>query len=125
MPLSSSTLFRAAQLAEQIESLQKEVRDLLNQDSIPEISDSNDGIAKAPAVPATVHRSKAARGGLAPAVLRVLKQSKSPLKAADIYERLVADGYHFSTKEPKKVLQIRLYKMGGVEKAGEGLFKAK
>ena len=62
---------------------------------------------------------------MAPAVLRVLKQSKSPLKAGDIYERLVADGYHFSTKEPKKVLQIRLYKMGGVEKAGEGLFKAK
>ncbi len=123
MSLSSSVLFRAAHLAEEIELLQKQVSDLLeNQDLSPE---SPNRTAKTTEVFATKRRSKAEKGTLGPAVLKVLKGSKEPLKAAGIYERLVANGYHFSFKEPKKVLQIRLYKMAGVQKAGKGLFKSK
>ena len=60
-----------------------------------------------------------------PAVVAVLKKSKTPLKTADIYDSLVAQGYHFTFNEPKKVLGIRLYKMLGVQALGGGLFKAK
>ena len=64
------------------------------------------------------------RGTLTPAVVRILKRSKKPLRAADIYNALVAQGYPFTGKEPKKVLGIRLYKMSGVQVLGEGLFQA-
>jgi hypothetical protein len=123
MSLSSSVLFRAAHLAEEIELLQKQVSDLLeNQDLSPE---SPNRTAKTTEVFATKRRSKTPKATLPSAVLKVLRQSKVPLKAAGIYERLVSSGYNFSFKEPKKVLQIRLYKMGGVQKAGKGFFKAK
>ena len=65
------------------------------------------------------------RGTLTPAVARILKRSKKPLRAADIYDALVAQGYPFTGKEPKKVLGIRLYKMSGVQVLGGGLFQAK
>jgi hypothetical protein len=54
-----------------------------------------------------------------------LKRSKNPLRTADIYDALVAHGYPFTGKEPKKILGIRLYKMLGVQPLGGGLFKAK
>ena len=65
------------------------------------------------------------RGTLRPAVVAILKNSKTPLKSADIYDALVAQGYTFTFKEAKKVLGIRLYKMLGVQPLGDGLFKAK
>ena len=58
-------------------------------------------------------------------MVAILKNSKKPLKTADIYNALVAQGYTFTFKEAKKVLGIRLYKMLGVESLGEGLFQAK
>ena len=58
-------------------------------------------------------------------VVEILKRSKNPLKTADIYEELVAQGYKFTFKEAKKVLGIRFYKMLGVQPLGGGLFKAK
>jgi hypothetical protein len=58
-------------------------------------------------------------------VVAILKESKKPLKTADIYDALVARGYKFTFKEAKKVLGIRLYKMLGVQPLGEGLFQAK
>jgi hypothetical protein len=57
-------------------------------------------------------------------VLEVLKQRETPLKTAAIYERLVSEGYQFSFTGPKKNLQIQLYSMPSVKKAGKGLFKA-
>ena len=54
-----------------------------------------------------------------------LRRSKKPLRTADIYNALMADGYPFTVKEPKKILGIRLYKMSGVQALGGGLFKAK
>ena len=58
-------------------------------------------------------------------MVEILKKSQKPLKTADIYDALVAKGYQFTFKEPKKVLGIRLYKMLGVQPLGGGLFKAK
>jgi hypothetical protein len=58
-------------------------------------------------------------------VVAILKRSTKPIKTADIYDELVAQGYKFTFKEPKKVLGIRLYKMLGVQPLGGGLFKAK
>jgi hypothetical protein len=127
MSLSSSTLFRAAQIAEQIESLEKQLLNLFeNQDDASTVShgEINKDAEKIP-IPSTSDGTESERGSLRPAVLKILKQSKEPLKAADIYGRLLSSGYQFSFEEPKKVLQIRLYKMAGVQKAGKGLFKAK
>lgn len=120
MSPSSSALFRAADIVEEIELLQKQVSDLLeNQELATEpLTDSNP-------IEKTANPSSNGRGTLDPAVLKVLKESKEPLKSAAIYERLVASGYQFSFKDPTKVLQIRLYKMPGIKKAGKGLFKAK
>jgi hypothetical protein len=127
MPLSSITLFRAARIAEQIESLQKQVLDLLEHEggSTQEHRHKRRKVGKKPGIPSANTGGESDRGTLVPAVIKVLKQSKPPLRAAGIYERLVSSGYRFSFKDPKKVLQIRLYKMAGVQKAGKGLFKAK
>jgi hypothetical protein len=65
------------------------------------------------------------RGTLWPAVVAILKNSKKPLKTADICDTLVAQGYKFTFKEAKKVLGIRLYKMLDVQSLGGGLFEAK
>ena len=75
--------------------------------------------------PAAPKAAENGRGTLRPAVVAILKNSKTPLKTADIYDALVAQGYTFTSKEAKKVLGIRLYKMIGVEPLGEGLFEAK
>ena len=75
--------------------------------------------------PAATKATENGRGTLRPAVVTILKNSKTPLKTADIYDALVAQGYTFTSKEAKKVLGIRLYKMIGVEPLGEGLFEAK
>ena len=132
MPFSSKTFAQAAQIAEQIESLENQLTLLLQ---------GGDPIEKKPITPraATKHRialpkkvksaapngSADGRGTLRPAVVAILKESKKPLKTADIYEALVARGYKFTFKEAKKVLGIRLYKMLGVQSLGEGLFQAK
>jgi hypothetical protein len=74
---------------------------------------------------ATPKAAEEGRGTLRPAVVAILKRSKKPLKTAEIYDALVAQGYTFTFKEAKKVLGIRLYKMLGVQPLGGGLFKAK
>ena len=56
---------------------------------------------------------------------RSCKKSEEPLKTAQIYDALVAQGYTFTFKDAKKVLGIRLYKMLGVHPLGGGLFRAK
>jgi hypothetical protein len=57
------------------------------------------------------------------AIERVLHRPKqqNALKDCGIYDVLVAQGYTFTSKEAKKVLGIRLYKMLGVEPLGERL----
>jgi hypothetical protein len=130
--LSSKTFAQAAQIAEEIESLEKQLDSLLHGVETPI---DNETTSKTPpkrgvappknAAPAGINVAEQGRGTLRPAVVAVLKKSRTPLKTADIYNSLVAQGYKFTFKEPKKVLGIRLYKMLGVQALGGGLFKAK
>ena len=132
MYLSSKTYVQAAQIAEEIESLEKQLETLLRGGETPV---DNQSSAKAPpkrrvsapkkALPSATEAPDHGRGTLRPAVVAVLKKSKTPLKTADIYDNLISQGYQFTFKEPKKVLGIRLYKILGVQALGGGLFEAK
>ena len=128
MHLTSKQFARAAAIAEEIESLEKQVNDLLQGKEIafqPESSLKTPPTRSVKKIAtSTPVADNEARGTLTPAVVRILKRSKKPLRAADIYDALVAQGYPFTGKEPKKVLGIRLYKMSGVQVLGEGLFQA-
>jgi hypothetical protein len=129
----SSTIFaQAAQIAERIETLENQLSVLLQgensigeKQSIPKTAPKRRISSPRKADPAAPKAAEEGRGTLRPAVVAILKNSKKPLKTADIYDALVAQGYTFTFKEAKKVLGIRLYKMLGVEPLGEGLFKAK
>ena len=129
---SSKTFAQAAEIAEQIESLEKQLSVLLQggdsiaeKQSSPRTAPKRRVAAPKKAAPSAPQASEEGRGTLRPAVVAILKKSKNPLKTADIYEALVAQGYKFTFKEAKKVLGIRLYKMLGVQPLGGGLFKAK
>ena len=129
MHFSSKTFTKAAQIAEQIESLEKQLSVILQGGN--SIAEKQGTPKVAPkrrvAVPkkAAPNGSEDGRGTLRPAVVAILQRSKNPIKTADIYDELVAQGYNFTFKEAKKVLGIRLYKMLGVQPLGGGLFKAK
>ena len=132
MHYSSNTFAKAAQIAEQIESLENQLSVLLQGgDSIAEKQSTPKAAPKRRiALPkkadsAAPKAAEDGRGTLRPAVVAILKKSKNPLKTADIYDALVAQGYKFPFKEAKKVLGIRLYKMLGVQPLGGGLFEAK
>jgi hypothetical protein len=129
---SSKTFAQAAQIAEQIESLQSQLNALLQggdsiaeKASIPKLAPKRRVSTPKKADSAAPKAADEARGTLRPAVVAILKKSKNPLKTADIYDALVEQGYQFTFKEAKKVLGIRLYKMLGVQPLGGGLFKAK
>ena len=141
MHLSSKTFAQAAKLAEQIESLETQLRGLLqgasaleekqnNSKAAPKrrISSPKRATAATAANAATAEAPKSTeegRGTLRPAVVAILEGSKKPLRTAEIYDALVQQGYQFTFKDAKKVLGIRLYKMLGVQPLGGGLFKAK
>jgi hypothetical protein len=129
---SSKNLAQAAQIAEQIESLEKQLSLLLQggnsiaeKQSAPKAAPKRRVSVPKKAESAAPKATEEGRGTLRPAVVAILKKSKNPLKTADIYDALVAQGYKFTFKEAKKVLGIRLYKMLGVQPLGGGLFKAK
>jgi hypothetical protein len=138
VPLSSKTFAQAAQIAEQIESLETQLSVLLQGGDPIEQKRSTPKAAITPkaatkrrialqknATSAAPNGSGDGRGTLRPAVVAILKESGKPLKTADIYDELAARGYKFTFKDAKKVLGIRLYKMLGVQSLGEGLFQAK
>jgi hypothetical protein len=129
---SSKNLAQAAQIAEKIESLEKQLSLLLQggnsiaeKQSAPKAAPKRRVSVPKKAESAAPKATEEGRGTLRPAVVAILKKSKNPLKTADIYDALVAQGYKFTFKEAKKVLGIRLYKMLGVQPLGGGLFKAK
>jgi hypothetical protein len=129
---SAKTFAQAAQIAEQIESLENQLSVLLQggdsiaeKQSIPKAAPKRRVSVPKKADSATPKAAEEGRGTLRPAVVAILKRSKKPLKTAEIYDALVAQGYTFTFKEAKKVLGIRLYKMLGVQPLGGGLFKAK
>ena len=132
MHLSSKTFAQAAQIAEKIESLEKQLSVILQggnsiaeKQGTPKVPPKRRIASLKKADSASPNGSEDGRGTLRPAVVEILKKSNNPLKTADIYDELVAQGYKFTFKEPKKVLGIRLYKMLGVHSLGGGLFKAK
>ena len=129
---SSKTFAQAAQIAEKIETLESQLSVLLQtgnsiaeKQSTPKAAPKRRISSPKKVAPAAPKAAEEGRGTLRPAVVAILKNSKKPLKTADIYNALVAQGYTFTFKEAKKVLGIRLYKMLGVEPLGEGLFQAK
>ena len=115
----------AAQIAEQIESLEKRLDELFRSGETGKEYTVKKSVQQETPADRAPRTSPAERGTLRPAVVDLLKKSKNPLKAADIYDALLAKGYRFTFSQPKKVLGIRLYKMAGVQPLGEGLFKAK
>ena len=130
--LSSKTFAQAAQIAGKIETLENQLSDLLQggdsiaeKQSTPKAAPKRRVSSPKKAAPAAPKAAEEGRGTLRPAVVAILKNSKKPLKTADIYNALVGQGYTFTFKEAKKVLGIRLYKMLGVKPLGEGLFEAK
>ena len=132
MHLSSSTFAQAAQIAEQIESIESQLSVLLQggdsiaeKQSTPKAAPKRRSALPKKADSAAPKAAEEGRGTLRPAVVAILEKSKKPLKTADIYDALVAQGYKFTFKEAKKVLGIRLYTMLGVQPLGGGLFKAK
>jgi hypothetical protein len=130
--ISSKTFAQAAEIAEKIESLEKQLSVLLQggepvaeKQSTPKAAPKRRVSTPKKTESAAPQAAEEGRGTLRPAVVAILKKSKTPLKTADIYDSLVAQGYQFTFKEAKKVLGIRLYKMLGVQPLGGGLFKAK
>jgi hypothetical protein len=129
---SSKTFTKAAQIAEQIESLEKQLSVILQggnsiaeKPGTPKVAPKRRVAVPKKADSAAPNGSEDGRGTLRPAVVAILQRSKNSKKTADIYDELVAQGYKFTFKEAKKVLGIRLYKMLGVQPLGAGLFKAK
>ena len=116
----------AAQIAEQIESLEQRLNELFRSGESQKNPTGKTPVQQAnSSTPRTPRVLKGERGTLRPAVVELLKKSKNPLRAADVYDALLSQGYRFTFGQPKKVLGIRLYKMAGVQPLGGGLFKAK
>jgi hypothetical protein len=129
---SSKTFAQAAQIAAKIETLESQLSVLLQRGHSPVQKQSTPRMAPKRRIsspkkstPAGPKASANGRGTLRPAVVAILTKSQKPLRTADIYDALVAQGYTFTFKDAKKVLGIRLYKMLGVKPLGEGLFEAK
>ena len=108
---ASKTFAQAAEIAEQMESLEKQLSVLLQGgNSIGE----NLSTPKAAAPKRRVSLSKKTdgaepvrsaeegRGTLRPTVVAILKTSKNPLKTADIYDALVAQRYKSRLKKRRK-----------------------
>lgn len=69
-------------------------------------------------------RPRSVSGPLAPAVVKVLERYNRPMKVAEILIGLEQDGYQWTAKNPKQTLYVRIGKLAGVKKAGEGLYVA-
>ena len=69
-------------------------------------------------------RPRSASGPLAPAVVKVLQRYNRPMKVTEILIGLEQDGYEWTAKNPKQTLYVRVGKLAGVRKIGEGLYVA-
>jgi hypothetical protein len=63
-------------------------------------------------------------GPLAPAVVKVLHRYNRPMKVTEILIGLEQDNYVWTAKNPKQTLYVRIGKLAGVNKTGEGLYVA-
>ena len=133
MKLSSSSLRKAAEIQERIEQLQAELETLLQSDGERNSSPASHvsppvvtrGRGKSVAVAAgRGRRSTSPTGPLAPAVVQVLKSKSSPMSVSEILDGLLSNGYKFASREPKKNLFARIYRLKGVKQVGPGKFAA-
>jgi hypothetical protein len=126
MQPSAKTLRTAASIAEKIDALQNQLEHLLENGLKPQAEPVRK-LSVAQKRSSSPPRKKASpgKGTLTPAVQQVLAETKGPVKAAAIYEALLAKGYKFTSPKPRKILGIRLYKMAGVQPVGNGLFRLK
>lgn len=138
MKLSSSTLRKAAELQERIEHLEVELHGLLQigeetVSTLPVAATRTVSLGRKrgrrPSVTSVAPRGRGRRstspsGPLAPAVVRVLKAKGSSMGVSDILAGLLANGYKFSSPEPKKNLFARIYRLKGVKQVGPGKFAA-
>ena len=106
---SSKTFAQAAQIAEKIETLESQLSVLLQgenpiaeKQSTPKTPLKRRISSPKKAASAAPKAAENGRGTLRPAVVAILKNSQKPLKTADIYDALVAQGYSFTFKEAKK-----------------------
>ena len=135
MSPSSSTLRQAADLQERIERLQQELDALLQGGKAadgappPPKNERSTGPALKPQRKPAASRGRARRRGspsgpLAPAVVQVLKAKGAPMGVAEILEGLMARGYQYPSRDPKKNLGARIYRLKGVRQVGPGQFAA-
>lgn len=69
-------------------------------------------------------RPSSPSGPLAPAVVKVLQRYNRPMKVTEILIGLEQDVYQWTAKNPRQTLYVRIGKLAGVKKAGEGLYVA-
>jgi hypothetical protein len=127
MPIrySVSILHKASEIAEKIESLQAQLDNLLNDRTDVSAITKAAVTSKVPVkrnARRAPEKTRQPRGTFAAEVREVLKDSTEPLRTAQIFEKLVKKGAVQNTANAKKVLGIRLYKLGGVKTLGGGLF---
>ena len=67
-------------------------------------------------------RASSPSGPLAPAVVKVLRSKGKAMNVRDILTGLTANGYKFTSSEPKKNLAARIYRLSGVKQTAPGLF---
>jgi hypothetical protein len=130
---SSKNLFKAAAIAQEIESLEARLQSLLEENDaaavsvVREVSPPSQkkarAVTKLPAAKSVMPKTRSIKG-LAQAVREVLLASGKPLNVAGVYNALVARKYVFSFSEPKKGLSMRMYRISGVKSLGEGMFSA-
>jgi len=56
--------------------------------------------------------------------VKVLERYNRPMKVTEILIGLEQDGYQWTAKNPKQTLYVRIGKLAGVKKAGDGLYVA-
>jgi hypothetical protein len=118
--LNSTALHRAAQLQEQIESLESQ-RDQILQSTGRLGSEIRQGLpARAP----LRRRTPAQRVSLASAIVRVLRRNGKPMDISQILDELLAIGYKFRSPKQKKALSAKIYRVKGVRKVSPTKFVA-
>jgi hypothetical protein len=122
--LSSSTLRKAAEIQEEIEQLEAELRNLLVEVSRPMSQDFTETKNLIPKRSRRQVNLGAQRGGVASGVRQILRSHRKPMKVSEIYRRLLAAGYSFRSSNPKNSLTAQMYRMRGVRRTGPGEFAA-
>ena len=64
-------------------------------------------------------------GQLTPVIVKILEKHGSPMKVSQIFEELQKDGYVWMSKNPRKILYIRMLRMpksSGIVRVADGKY---